>query len=263
MTGKRFNAKEALDGALVGLVPSDATQLAKYAGMMRRNATGTYILMIDGHRITVGMTGQVETCSPASELFPVGTQLFIVEDEMPAASAYGSSQSMTRSPGSGYDNEANVSNMEPRDYFAVHAMSVMLSRLEHPDAMGDAAILRLSRAAYRIAQGMVIAAADSRLGTRQSASGVDVSDGTNTEKLLDSLVESVSDLATAIRGTLKVETPSGSSLKVETPSGSSLAVQGVEDDPEYGNYSVPIRIHGREDAGGFTADPVKVKEITA
>lgn len=254
-----FNLNDALNGALIGIPVASEEELSRNSGHLRLEDSKR-IVYIDGHKISVSTEGVVRACTPADNRFTPGTVLQIIEKTI--STTYGSKQTQTRSPTQGYDPEANLSNMEPRDYFALEAMRVMMQNTPHPDAADDATILFVARAAYRWAQGMIIAAADTRLGTAQSSgttpTQVDVTDGTNTEKLLDNLVKAISTLTTAIQGTLKVETPSGSSLNVE----GEVNVQGVNDTST--SKSIPLRVHGITDdtTTGFVSDPIKTKAVT-
>lgn len=137
---------------------------------------------IDGHELLVDGNGLVIKSTPSSSY--LGQTLRMVTTDMGDEGGVGGS--VTRADGS----SSYVSSMEPRDYFAMNALNAMLINMESPESKDDATCLMYSRAAYRWAQAMMIAAADSREGTSTSSSStttVEVKSGdlqSNIEKLL-------------------------------------------------------------------------------
>lgn len=83
-----------------------------------------------------------------------------------------------------------ITSMEPRDHFAIRVLQTMLRNVDHPEAIDDASMLMYSYAAYKWAQAMVLAMADSRNTDAESGGGepsgsVNPDDlQTNTDKLL-------------------------------------------------------------------------------
>lgn len=173
----------------------------------------------------------------------IGGQLHLVTSLM--ETTYGTEQDITRGTDSGYKDYADLSNMEPRDQFAIQVLNALITKLDRPESVNDSTILLYSRAAYRWAQGMMIASADARAevpdeepsGDTQSLP-VDVSTGTNTEKLLNNIIASIDGLkaqsqtntasnTTAITQ-LKtaITTALGSTLKIDNPSNDTFEIEG-------------------------------------
>ena len=93
-----------------------------------------------------------------------------------------------------------VEGMEPRDHFAIQVLSAMLVHADHPESFDDATCLSYSTAAYRWAQAMMQAAANSRLGqsTEEEPSEIDVNPDdlqNNTERLLYNMSLHLKELA--------------------------------------------------------------------
>lgn len=183
-----FNLQDALSGTLVGFRQTNEYDLSK-TGVFERNMNKVpnYKVVIGGVVLGVNKNGVIETSQPTSAY--IGQTLQMVTAEMGDYGAVG--HSLTRSSGSsgeGFNDVAVLANIEPRDQFAVQVLNAILIHTDHPESFDDAKCLMYSRAAYRWAQAMMIAAADSRDGesTTQSTA-VDVNSGdlqSNTEKLL-------------------------------------------------------------------------------
>jgi len=184
-----FNLQDALSGTLVGFRQTNEYDLSKTGVFERYDAEGypPYRVMMDGLTLRLNKEGVVLMSQPTSAY--IGQTLQMVRAEMGQYGAVG--RSLTRSSGSsgeGHNNVAVLANIEPRDQFAVQVLNAILIHTDHPESFDDAKCLMYSRAAYRWAQAMMIAAADSRDGesTTQSTA-VDVNSGdlqSNTEKLL-------------------------------------------------------------------------------
>lgn len=195
-TWTQFKITEALAGALVGFQQEAAYDLSKTGKVEDKHRPGQYEIVIDGITMAIDMTGTVISTSPASAY--VGQRLMTVKAEMGDEGAVGSSITRTRgSSGEGHDATAVLSTMEPRDHFAINALNAMLVHMNKPETKDDATMLMISRAAYRWAQAMMIAAADSREGQSTTPStSVDVKSGdlqSNTEKLLYNISKVMQD----------------------------------------------------------------------
>lgn len=197
-TWTQFKITEALAGALVGFQQEAAYDLSKTGKVeyKHRPGPGQYEIVIDGITMAIDMTGTVISTIPASAY--VGQRLMAVKAEMGDEGAVGSSITRTRgSSGEGRDATAVLSTMEPRDHFAINALNAMLVHMNKPETKDDATMLMISRAAYRWAQAMMIAAADSREGQSTTPStSVDVKSGdlqSNTEKLLYNISKVMQD----------------------------------------------------------------------
>lgn len=191
-----FKLNDALAGTLVGFKQSKTYDLS-YTGELKGPGP-IYKLAIGGYNLKVDQTGVVKEVTPSTDLSSkwVGKALQMVRTLMDTDSAVGSS--VTRSSGSsgeGHSATAVLSTMEPRDHFAMNVLNAMLVHMESPEAKDDATMLKYSRAAYRWAQAMMIAAADSREGTSESttpSTAVDIKSEdlqTNIEKLLYNMTE--------------------------------------------------------------------------
>jgi len=187
-----FNLQDALSGTLVGFRQTNEYDLSK-TGVFERNVNKVpnYKVVIGGVVLGVNKEGAVETSQPTSAY--IGQTLQMVRAEMGEYGAVGRSLTRSSGPsGEGFNNVAVLANIEPRDQFAVQVLNAILIHTDHPESFDDAKCLMYSRAAYRWAQAMMIAAADSREGQSTTPSTtVDVNSGdlqSNTEKLLYNLV---------------------------------------------------------------------------
>lgn len=184
-----FNLNDALAGILVGFKndsnPADLTN----TGVLQEPGP-LYKLEFNGYKMTVDYEGFVKTCKPAKY---VGQKLQMVTAVMGAESQIGTGATgRTRHDDEGEaitNDKVELTNILPRDQFALNALNAMLIHANHPENLDDAACMRYARAAYRYAQAMVIVAADSRYGqsTEQSEATVDVKTEdleSNTDKLL-------------------------------------------------------------------------------
>lgn len=240
-----FDLAKALGGAVVGFqsetlydwtytgklteTPSTEYQYAKYKTVIRGNS-----IYVDDSGLVKKIIGSgIAGVTVGVSLLKMPT-VVLGED-----SALGGD--VTRSSGEGgsegYTANVNMTTMEPRDQFAMSVLNSMLVHADHPEDFDDTTMMRFSRSAYRWAQAMMIAAADSRYGTRDDEGGgssertdVDVSTGTTTEKLLDNMVKAIDGLKNTVGGTLKIDNPSGDTFDIEgSGGGSSLKRDDLND----------------------------------
>lgn len=208
-TWSTFNLQDALAGTLVGFKKTNnwdlsETGLLKYVG-------SKYMVVINGHNLEISSSGAILNSTPSGYS---GT-LQMVTASMGSTGAVGTD--ITRSSGEsgdGHNAIAVLNNIEPRDQFAVQVLNAMLINADHPESFDDAKCLMFSRAAYRWAQAMMIAAADSREGeSTEPSTAVNVNSGdlqSNTEKLLYNIGEylknGVTVKGTTAEGTVPVQT---------------------------------------------------------
>lgn len=202
-----FDLSAALTGSLVGIEPtgSDADDgIGRNTGKLRRTTSTyytRYVVTLDGNTCYVNDDGTIQQC--ASDSWYIGKQLKMCDVTLAVTS--GSKQSTTRVPSTGeYKETIALSSLEVRDTFAMYALQSLLRHCEdNPIYFDDANILAVCSASYRWAQGMMQASADARAlvknddedtGSDTTRSEVDVTDGTNVEKLLSNLVKAVDDL---------------------------------------------------------------------
>lgn len=180
-----------MSGKLVGFENEDYDYDLSQTGVLERNGS-RYEVVIQGYKLLVDETGTVYASVPAGSSY-VGHPLKILNAEMQQNSAVGGA--ITRSEAeAGHTQEVNLTSMEPRDQFAVQALNAMLIHADHPESFDDAKMLFYSRSAYRWAQAMMIAAADSRHGqsTDPNPPAVSVNPDdlqSNTEKLLYNMAD--------------------------------------------------------------------------
>lgn len=229
-----FKLNDALAGTLVGFKQSKTYDLS-YTGELKGPGP-IYKLAIGGYNLKVDQTGVVKEVTPSTDLSSkwVDKALQMVRTLMDTDSAVGSS--VTRSSGSsgeGHSATAVLSTMEPRDHFAMNVLNAMLVHMESPEAKDDATMLKYSRAAYRWAQAMMIAAADSREGTSESttpSTSVDVKSDdlqSNTEKILFNLNESIKDMKNqSTTNTTTLVNKLGETLKIDNPKDEKFDVEG-------------------------------------
>lgn len=204
-----FVLADALAGKLVGL-PLQTGYDSSNSGLLRRNGSH-YEVAIGGYTLRVGDDGVVYQSIPAGHSTVGGDALVLLDAKMAASTGVGGA--ITRS--SSTSETANLTSMEPRDHFAMDIMNAMLIHADHPEAFDEAKWLYFARAAYKGAQAMMIAAADSRFG-EQSGSGtttVDINPAnlqSNTEKLLYNMAEymknGITVKGTTAAGTVPVQT---------------------------------------------------------
>lgn len=257
-TWSDFNLESAKVGALVGFPSetlvggvstpnlSDSKDIGKKTGRLVVEKVikySPYSVTINGIQYWVDEEGKVLWCNDAQS---IGKYLRICTASM--VSTAGSKQPTTRAGGAEYQDVLAISSLDVRDTFAIYALQGLLKHCDQPQSYDDANILSVCAAAYRWAQGMMQASADAKaLVARQQESGegsgegggeqggsgvtrssVDVTDGTNSEKLLNNIVKAVDDLTTqvtaintSLQGTIKIDNPANDTFEVEGGGGSS------------------------------------------
>lgn len=161
-----YNKEEAIKGALVGIKKSNKNDISWTGRLRQTSISNIYTLSFQGYTLQVVGEGYVTDCSPSP---PPGAEWIGYKLQMPFAimgneGAVGTTFTRDGNTSAGEPDtvEVDLSVMEPRDYFAVHAMSVMIGQTKHPETFDDAKCLYYAKAAYRWAQAMIIAAIDSR-----------------------------------------------------------------------------------------------------
>ena len=186
-----FSLEDALSGVLVGFQKTNDWDLSE-TGLLE-SVGSRYQVCINGYKLYVENTGKVVECKPANSNYLNQTLQMVTADMGDTGAVGGAITRSSGSSGAGHDDQAILTNIEPRDQFAVQVLNAMLIHAEHPEAFDDAKCLMYSRAAYRWAQAMMISAADSREGQSTTPStGIDVNSGdlqSNTEKLLYNIGE--------------------------------------------------------------------------
>lgn len=159
-----FNLQDALAGQLVGFQNDLDTNDLSLTGKLQEPGP-LYKLVIGGHTLKVNSSGTVVESRPSG--FHVGETLKMVRATMDPSLDYGTSYP-TRHEQTGRVTNVNVTQMEPRDEFAVAALKVLMSKLENPEMADDATILSYTQSAYRWAKGMMDSAIQARLSDKQS-----------------------------------------------------------------------------------------------
>ena len=162
-----FDGSTAREGMVVGFAVSGKTWSLSHTGVLEAYGLKDFCswrLRIGGVTLLLDGTGKVVQSTPATGW--LGMTVQVVTAVMGSDTGIGTQ--ITRSTGAGADAqhgaEVTLTDVEARDRFAIAALEVMMGRVDNADAVDDATILRLCRAAYRWAQGMMVAAADSRSG---------------------------------------------------------------------------------------------------
>lgn len=168
-----FDRQAAANGVLVGIRQADDNDLS-YTGQLYKTTSGdkyydSYEVVIRGSKLQIDDFGKVKKVWPASSEIAVNTQLMLVVCTM--TTTYGTQQAITRSVGDDSLTTANIQALEPRDHFAMQALTAIIPLLPHPESFGDAGILSVCKAAYKWAQGMMIAAADARAAVKKDEGG--------------------------------------------------------------------------------------------
>ena len=165
-----FDRNVAIEGTLVGFRQTDYNDLSQ-TGQLTVNPSDdkyfdSYKVVILGYTLWISDTGAVTKVFPSDGKFSVGDTLQMVVCTMKPT--YGTQQAITRAVGDDFETTANVQTLEPRDQFALQALTAILRGLDHPEAFADASILHVCQSAYRWAQGMMIAAADARAAVKKA-----------------------------------------------------------------------------------------------
>lgn len=209
-TWSAFNLDIALQGALVGIKNiNDSTDLRKTGHLTRTVGKSLYSVYFGSTLCQVNESGMIVECISNPSL--VKQVLQIVTSTI--AVTQGTSMPTTRAATQeGQSDVATLASLEIRDQFAIQILNGMLSHLDSAHNYDDANIMSICTSAYKWAQGMMQASADSRVlkktesgggesggGSGEEGSGstrapVDTSNGTDTEKLLGNLVDAVDSL---------------------------------------------------------------------
>ena len=247
-----FNEEVAKVGVRVGIRQTDVNDLSVTGLLSSSSIYATYKTVIDGKTLYINNFGVIVKCVPEdAKLLNKTVQILTCEIK----TTYGTEQGITRGISDDSESVATLSSMEPRDQFAIYAMQAIMQTLgDNPAELDDANILFNCRAAYRWAQGMMIAAADARAERKKKSdegggdsgedeeqeetttrSTVDTSQGTDTEKLLGNIVASVDDLTkqmktnneNLLKATLKTSTAvDNAQTEGETPTVKKLQIEG-------------------------------------
>lgn len=237
---KNFDLNEALNGTLVGFKNLDSPYDLTQTGILVKDEKVTnppYWVSICGVILRVNSKGKVLSSVPSSDDY-INKTLQMVTLNMGEDEAIGGN--VTRSSGSGgaegYTGVVNLTAVEPRDQFAINILTALINKAQSPETFSDATMMHYSRLAYRFAQAMMIAAADSRYGTYDGGGGeaqrseVDVTSGSNTEKLLDNITKSVDDLTKQLKQNqteiTKISTALGGTLKIDNPANDTFDIEG-------------------------------------
>lgn len=160
-----FDREVAVEGTLVGFRQADDNDLSQTGKLFVNKSNDLYFdsykVVILGYTLWISDTGAVTKVYPEDGTFNIGETLQMCVCTM--ETTYGTQQGITRAPSSGSAEQiADISALEPRDHFAMQALAAMLQQNKGCEAFGDSTIIFFCRAAYRWAQGMMIAAADAR-----------------------------------------------------------------------------------------------------
>lgn len=211
-TWSAFNLDAALQGALVGIQNTeDSTDIRKTGHLVKATGRTTYSIYFGSTLAYVDEQGIIVECISNPSL--VKQALKIVTSSIVVTQ--GTSMPTTRAAGEEVNDVTTLASLEIRDQFAIQILNGMLSHLDAAHNYDDANIMSVCTAAYKWAQGMMQASADSRVlkktesgggesgggsgGSGEEGSGstrapVDTSNGTDTEKLLGNLVDAVDSL---------------------------------------------------------------------
>lgn len=169
-TWSDFNLKEAKNnGVRVGFRINNSDYDLSNTGVLIPDKTlplANQKTVINGVTLWINDLGAVVETMPHNDAI-IGQTVLMVHATM--QTTYGTRQAITRSVDANQLTESNVASLEPRDHFALQALTAMLAQLPRPETADDANILAVCRAAYRWAQGMMIAAADARAAVTQDA----------------------------------------------------------------------------------------------
>ena len=202
---KPFDLEVALSGVLVGFpIEGSEWNLSNTGKLLSDNEGSSYRVIIQGITLQVDRTGKVINTYPKSDDY-LGKTLKMVTAAFDTDCAVGDTVTRSSGQGSDLEHDANsvINILEPRDHFAMSALSMMMNNVKSPEAQDAATMLLYSRAAYRWAQAMMIAAADSRKGSYIGPDfDVEVSPGdlqSNTEKLLYNIALAMDKTGIAVR----------------------------------------------------------------
>lgn len=197
-----FDRNVAVEGTLVGFKQTNPADLS-LTGHLTVNPSDdkyfdSYKVVILGYTLWIDDNGAVTKVFPDDGKFSNGQTLQMVVCTM--KTTYGTQQAITRAVSDDCETTANVQALEPRDQFALQALTAILRGLDHPEAFADASILHVCQSAYRWAQGMMIAAADARAAIKKAQEdeggedeGGDEGDTTEKKEELDVNTAAITD----------------------------------------------------------------------
>lgn len=245
-----FNLSDALAGTLVGFPVENKDYDLSNTGTLTGPGP-VYTVKIGGYTLKVLGDGSVNKVTPSNASWLNQTLQMVTADMGDTGAVGGAITRSSGSSGTGHDDVAILTNIEPRDQFAVQVLNAMLIHADHPEAFDDAKMLSYSRAAYRWAQAMMIAAADSREGQSTTPSTtVDVNSGdlqSNTEKLLYNIGEYMKNGIT-IKGTTATGTVPVQTKITEMP---NVTLNGTPSVTVSNMPSEPIEIEGTVSVDNF------------
>lgn len=155
INGKRVGFQNASDGSDIS--STGKVERAGYNTTLNKNIfkakIGTYEVYFDEN-------GTVTNTVPYKASM-VGQTLKMVDTTITKTT--GSTLSFTAA-GNVASETVDLSELQPRDHFAMKALGELMAKMDDPDNADDANILFTCRAAYRWANGMMAAAAEARLG---------------------------------------------------------------------------------------------------
>lgn len=150
-----FNLSQALAGAVLGFSDNGTSEgkLTDYVLNFQRQSENTYIGYVDSKPYRFNSTGGCYDGVLAHKLF------IVLADIKETTGTSGS-----RAPGSGEGDTGivDINSLQPREHFAIAALKGIMYHMTDPLALDDAAITMITTKAFRIAQGMMAAAADAR-----------------------------------------------------------------------------------------------------
>lgn len=230
-TWSTFNIALIAEGVIVGFKnDSDPNDLSETGTVINDPAKDTppFLVVIKGCTLHFKNNGQVDSSWPSSNY--VGQTLKIVTLNMSTDNAVGSHGTRSSDYDASHTRNVTLDKMEPRDYFAVDVLNAMIVHMDHPEGASDATMMMYSRAAYRWAQAMMAAAADSREGDyRNPPATVDVDTTqlqTNTEKILYNISACLESLEEALENGIPViGIDGGQALPVEVSNSSAIEVE--------------------------------------
>lgn len=218
-----FDLGKALNGSPVTFV-SKAENLPP--GSMIANVTGTLVKDGGFYKTTIsGVDFTVDEKGANMDTKSLFTQLYLVRSTM----------GFTRGTSQGWNHDegvdpGSIASLEPRDQFALAIMQAIVSKMPNATSVEDSTILQHSYAAYRWAQGLMIAAADQRAeASGGGSSTIVVSQNDlqgNSEKILYNIAEYMKNGIT-VKGTDETGTkPILTNVEYKTTkvSGESIAI---------------------------------------
>ena len=158
------NINDALAGKLVGFQVGSSTSDLSQTGTIEGPGP-IYKTYINGYTLKVDANGLVKESIPSG--FHVNETLSMVAVSTTEALGYGTEYN-TRHGDSTRVSTVNVVSMEPRDEFAVAALKVIMSKLEHPEAADMQTMISYAQSAYRWANCMMDSAIDARLAAKKN-----------------------------------------------------------------------------------------------